>query len=50
MKKALFHVLGISMSLISGLLAAEIVLRVRDERLRNPSNWISSSLRRQALR
>ena len=30
-KKALFHVLGISMSLISGLLAAEIILRVRDE-------------------
>ena len=31
MKKALFHVLGISMSLIGGLLAAEIILRVRDE-------------------
>ena len=31
MKKGLFHVLGISMSLISGFLAAEIILRAREE-------------------
>lgn len=31
MKKILFHALGISMMLVSGLLATELILRVRDE-------------------
>ncbi len=31
MKKFLFHAIGISMSLISAFLAAEVILRVRDE-------------------
>ena len=31
MKKLLFHAIGISMCLVTGLLATEVILRVRDE-------------------